>query len=100
MRRAAKRDGNHAAIRDELRELGLSVFDAGSVGRGFPDLVVGCRGETYLVELKVKGGTLTSHQARFTDRWHGGPIIIARSAEEVLGAIEQHQGETVRVMVT
>lgn len=45
-------DGNHAAIRDELRRLGLSVTDTSHVGGGFPDLVVSLGLEVVFVEIK------------------------------------------------
>ena len=38
-RYAARRDTNHAQIRDGLRSCGFTVFDAGSVGSDLPDLI-------------------------------------------------------------
>ena len=52
MRRAARTDANHATIRDALRSVGCSVADTSAVGQGFPDLVIGFRGATMLIEVK------------------------------------------------
>lgn len=84
---ARRRDTVHAEIRDVLRECGFSVFDAGSVGGNFVDLVVGAHGTTYLVELKGPRGKLSEGQREFADNWKGGPVIVARSVDDVLLAI-------------
>ena len=87
-RYAARRDTNHAEIRDGLRQCGFSVFDAGGVGGDFPDLVVGVHGtHTFLVEIKGPRGKLSAGQRAFRDDWKGGPVITAHSLDEVLLAI-------------
>jgi hypothetical protein len=40
MRRAAKRDANHAEVVDALRASGCGVVDLAAVGAGVPDLLV------------------------------------------------------------
>ena len=100
MRRAARTDANHAAIRDALRKAGASVVDTSSVGGGFPDLVVGfvlCRPwavmrVNYLVE--VKDGTrrpsereLTPAQREFSASWRG-QWVKGESVDEALALLE------------
>ena len=77
-------DSNQKAIVDALRKIGCSVFVASTVGKGFPDLVVGKQGETFLVECKVKKGRLTPAQEDFQSLWRGGKVIIVRSVEDAL----------------
>ena len=51
---AKKVDANHSLVVKTLREMGCSVFDTSSVGRGFPDLVVSRKRATTLVEVKSR----------------------------------------------
>ena len=51
MRRAARLDANHGAIRDGLRKLGMFVWDCSSAGNGGPDLMV-WRGGWFALEIK------------------------------------------------
>ena len=62
MRLASRTDSTHASIRDGLRKAGFNVFDTSKIGAGFVDLVVGGRGETYLVEVKSPNGRKTALQ--------------------------------------
>lgn len=106
MRRAAKTDTNHAAVRDDLRRMGYSVADTAGMGDDFPDLVVGvggrlpmfapaqkargvvCDGEVYLVEVKPPKGKLRTGQQDFAWTWRGN-YIVAETAEEVAQCIAQ-----------
>lgn len=63
------------------------MFDAADVGGGFPDLVVGFRGRTYLLEVKRAKGKLRASQVAFRDSWRGGPLVVVRTAAEALRAI-------------
>ena len=83
MRRRARIDGNHVAIVQTLRDLGVSVFSTAGVGDGFPDLVCGYHG-THLLELK--DGSLSPSRRRLTDderEWHeawlGEPVEVGRA---------------------
>jgi hypothetical protein len=76
-----------------LRRVGASVYDAASVGRGFPDLVVGFRGRTLLLEIKRRTGSraqtrLRDHQRDFFDRWRGEAHVVydVDDALKALGA--------------
>lgn len=70
--RAKKVDGNHAAVREHLRNAGWRVFDSHDFGRNFPDLVVARRGGfTALVEVKQPGKKLKPGQQEFARDWPG-----------------------------
>lgn len=64
MRRRAKRDANHAEIRDAFRAHGWIVEDLGHVGNGVPDLLIAKHGRLLLVE--VKDGTLRPSARRLS----------------------------------
>ena len=81
MRRAAKVDDNQREIVDALKRVGVSVEIIGKP----VDLLICCRGETALLEVKNPDGgdRLTKDQVEFIARWPG-KIHIARSVEEAL----------------
>ena len=81
MRRAAKVDSNQQAIVDALRRVGVQVE---VIGKPL-DLLICCRGETALLEVKNPDGgdRLTRDQVEFIARWPG-KIHIARSVDEAL----------------
>ena len=89
-RYANRVDSNHASVKDDLEAAlpGVSVFDAAGSGRGFPDLVVGYNGLTYLYEVKdgkksPSARKLTNAQVGFHGNWQGHVAVIC-SAEEIL----------------
>ena len=92
-RRDAKRDANEEAIADALLAVGASVTRISA--KGAPDLLVGFRGETTLMEVKrapgPKGGTsrgkLTNDQIEWRGAWRGRPPVIVRTPAEALAAI-------------
>jgi len=97
---AKKVDANQKQIVLELRQLAFSVFCTHTQGQGFPDLVIGRNGDTFLVEVKDKKGTLTPDQLLFIENWRGAPIIIARSTEEILTAIDIQLSNTHKSYIT
>jgi hypothetical protein len=87
VRRAARRDANEADVVKALASVGASVFVA-LMGDGFPDLVVGYRGRTYLMEVKdgrkpEHARPLTPMQAEFIRDWKGQVIVVTSPAEAV-----------------
>lgn len=89
MRRHAA-DANQAAIVKALRKIpGIVVAVTSQTGvLGWPDLVVGFRSKTYLLEAKAnKKSKLTFDQALFHAAWDGGPIDIITTLSEALQAI-------------
>ena len=87
----AKPDGNQAAIVSSLRAAGASVTITSKVGGGFVDLVVGFRGNTYLVECKNPDGrgrnSLTPAEVEWFKAWKGGPAAVVNSPEEAMRVI-------------
>lgn len=79
---AARRDSNELAIKAALEQLGATVVQLSQ--KGLPDLLIGFRGETYLLEVKTKTGKLTPAQIAFREAWQGKPIVVIRSLEEAL----------------
>lgn len=87
MRRAGRRDTTHKEVRDGLRALGISVADTADMGDDFPDLVVGVRGQTFLIEVKGPKTPVSEGQREFAAAWRGSPVIVARSLDEALAGL-------------
>jgi len=83
-----KTDGNQANIVAGLRRIGASVTCTHEVRHGYPDICVGFRGETYLIEVKQPGHAddLTVDELRWHGRWCG-QVAICTTLEEALQAI-------------
>jgi Holliday junction resolvase len=86
--RAHRRDLNQSAIVRVLRDAGATVVITADVGGGFPDLVVGWRGKTYLVEVKNLT-QLSEKQLEFIERWRGGPVIVLRTVDDVVRFLQE-----------
>jgi len=88
--RGRRTDANQSAIVSALRAVGASVVDLSAVGKGCPDLLVGFRGRTYLLEVKNKAGRnrLTADQDVFLAWWHGVPPVIVYNENDALTAID------------
>jgi len=84
MRHAARVDANQAVIVDALRKAGAYVWVI-----GLPvDLLVGYKGHTYLVEVKVGAKSrLTKLQADFFENWCGGTLCRVDGIEAALRMI-------------
>lgn len=109
MRFLRARDKNEPAIVEALKAAGASVTSLTPSGkkddRGVPDLLVGYRHRTFLLEVKapvsksgktsggasrpVNGGdgTLTEGQIEWRKAWQGEPARIVTTPEEALVAI-------------
>lgn len=105
MRRAARTDGNHAAVVADLRALGWHVVDLSRAGEGVPDLLLSIgpslpfapakkargvltAGECFFVEVKAPGGTLTVAQQEWLWAFRG-PLIVAECVEDVVEGVAQ-----------
>lgn len=89
--RAAKVDANQAEIVEALRRVGAIVQVTSKVGGGFPDLVVGFRGNNYILEIKdgdkpPSARRLTEEQELWHARWRGSVVVVG-SVVEALHAI-------------
>jgi hypothetical protein len=89
--RAAKVDANQSEIVAALRRVGATVQQLHTVGKGCPDLAVGWRGQTFLIE--VKDGNKPPSARKLTEdqvEWHGGwkgQVAVVNSVDEALAAI-------------
>jgi hypothetical protein len=89
---ARKVDGNQAAVVAALRAVGATVQSLASVGGGCPDLLVGYRGRTYLLEVKDGAKRPSSRRLRpgqetFRDRWRGATVATVHGPEEALQVV-------------
>jgi Holliday junction resolvase len=86
-----KVDANQKEIVRHLRMLGCSVAVTSDVAHGFPDLVVGWNGKTFLIELK-DGKKVPSKQKPtpeeiiFESRWKG-QYAVCNSLDEIIKII-------------
>jgi len=92
MRRAARVDENQGLIVKALRACGATVRVI-SQGDGIPDLLVGYRGHTILMEVKdgnkpPSARQLTTAEQIFFDQWTGGKLFIVNSVEEALDVLK------------
>ena len=84
-------DISQAPIMHALLAAGASV-DPWPGANGRPDLVVGFRGVTYLLECKTPGYA-KNHKAHLKNQeawrlaWNGGPVAVVATPEEALQAI-------------
>ena len=85
--RAARADENQPVIVAALRKVGATVFSLHRVGAGCPDLLIGFRGSTFLLEVKEEKGALTLPQLRFMWEWNGDEVKVVRTVEQALRAI-------------
>jgi Holliday junction resolvase len=89
MRRAAKIDANQVQIVSALRAAGASVQSLAGVGKGVPDLLVGFKGQTILMEIKdgakaKSAQRLTEDQLVWHGSWKGGPLSVVDGPEAAL----------------
>jgi Holliday junction resolvase len=82
--RHGRRDGRHAEIRDGIRARGISVEDTADLGDGFPDIVCGRGGTTYMFEVKSDAGKESPGQAKKRQLWRGGPWNVIKTLDEAL----------------
>jgi len=91
MRRAAKVDDNQAEIVAALRKIGATVQPLHAVGQGCPDLLVGWRGMTSLLEVKdgakpPSARKLTEDQEKWHANWRG-QVAVVETVEQAIEAI-------------
>jgi hypothetical protein len=90
-------DSAQEGIGDALRAVGATVQSLAMVGCGCPDLLVGFRGKTFLLEVKTpeaprkrrapKKRELRQSQKDWMATWTGGPVVHVETPEEALRAI-------------
>lgn len=82
MRRAARTDATHSAIRKALRDSGFYVRDMSRVGEGWPDLFLAKGGTVLLAE--VKDGSLPPSHRRLTSAQADLHVTLARAGVQVV----------------
>ena len=93
MRYANRIDANQNKIVDALRKAG-AVVRIISQGEGIPDLLVGYRGFTILMEVKdgdkvPSARKLTDAEQKFFDDWRGGMLVVINSVEEAIETLKR-----------
>lgn len=93
MRRAARVDANQEQVVSALRACGAYVRIV-TQGEGLPDLLVGYRGYTLLLEVKdgrkpPSARKLTEAEAKFFEEWQGGLLAKVESVEEALDILKR-----------
>lgn len=88
MRRAARVDENHKEIVEALRQIGATVKSVAPI-KGFVDIVVGFRGENFLIEIKdgskpPSQQRLTPLEAKFQREWMGQVETVTSVSEAIL----------------
>lgn len=99
--RAKRRDDNEPEVVAALVAAGAVVTRVD--GDGVPDLLVGFKGRTFLLEVKLPRGArggltrhrdheggrgdLTAAQVKWWDAWTGAPAHVVRTPAEALAAI-------------
>jgi hypothetical protein len=93
MRVAARIDENQPSIVERLRDVGASVEPIHMLGKGRPDLIVGFRGQTFLLEVKdgrkpPSKQKLTDDEAAWHAKWNGHVAVVTdvEGALRVIGA--------------
>ena len=93
MRYANRIDANQNQIVDALRKAG-AVVRIISQGDGIPDLLVGYKGYTILMEVKdgdkvPSARKLTEAEQKFFDDWRGGMLVVINSVEEAIETLKR-----------
>ncbi len=93
--RAQRRDANEPAIIAALEAIGATVEPLPG-GNGRPDLLVGWRGQLWLIEVKLPGERLNSLQKQWHRAWKGKAHIAynADHALMIVGALHASVGAT------
>ena len=91
MRYANRIDANQNEIVETLRKEGAYVRII-SQGNGIPDLLVGFKGKTFLMEVKdgdkaPSAQKLTTAEKKFFDEWTGGKLVIVNSKEQAIASL-------------
>ena len=81
-------DENQKTIVHTFIALGASVLNLSTVGRGCPDLLIGYRGKSVLVEVKALKGTFTDPQIKFMQEWRGGAVSRIDSVDAAIRLIK------------
>ena len=90
MRKHGRVDMNQAEIVAALRDIGASVVSLANIGGGCGDLLVGLRGENFLLEVKTPQGKMTRDEMCFMTEWRGHYMVV-RTVEQAIDAVTNPQ---------
>ena len=88
-RNRGRKDNNQRGIEKALGQIpGVTFHDTSGQGRGFPDLVVGYRGKTFLFEIKNEEWSiaLTKDEKIWHNSWTGH-VETVTNLNQILKAI-------------
>ena len=87
--RAKRVDCNQKDIVHALKTFGVTVVDLSGVGKGCPDLLIGFKGTTYLIEIKKNSkAKFTPQQLQFNELWAGGVIARIQTIDEAIALLK------------
>ena len=87
--RAKRVDCNQKDIVHALKTFGATVVDLSGVGKGCPDLLIGFKGTTYLIEIKKDSkAKFTPQQLQFNELWAGGVIARIQTIDEAIALLK------------
>ena len=86
MHKHGRVDLNQNEVVEALRRVGCTVQSLSDVGCGCPDLLVGFRGDWYVMEVKTSMGRLTDAEMTWINR-AAGNVALVRSANDALRVI-------------
>jgi len=82
-------DENQKSLIHTFIALGASVLNLSTVGRGCPDLLIGYKGKTVLVEIKSsEKAKYTDPQIKFMQEWRGGAVSRIDSVDAAIRLIK------------
>ena len=92
VKRYPRLDANHNEIVAGLERLGVSVCSLAQLGGGVPDLLIGVRGQLFLLEIKnpkqkPSDRELTPDQKTWFAKWRGRPPVVVMSLADACAAI-------------
>jgi len=93
----AKVDESQQGCVAVARGIGAFVFLTHQVGKGFPDAVIGYRGNLYLIEFKTGKGKLEEDQAEFAQKMDavGVTVHVVRNPNEMLALLAGRMADEV-----
>ncbi len=96
--RAARIDENQPDIVAALRQIGATVQPLHTVGSGCPDLLVGYRGQNFLLEVKnpkqkPSDQRLTPDQVKWHGEWRG-VVHIVKSEDDAIAIVSDQRRTT------
>jgi len=87
--RAKRVDCNQKDIVHALKTFGATVVDLSGVGKGCPDLLIGFKSTTYLIEIKKDNkAKFTPQQLQFNELWAGGVIARIQTIDEAIALLK------------